>query len=189
MTCPMPEITPEMIRWWFWWHPLKPERYRVWYPGEHFTIHYPKKQAAYFEQPERPPFQDNTQYPQERIGGIRMPLRIDFVSPEEFGFSLEEMRENHIPVIVCGHVGALGGLVWYTEMAHIYRQTEDGLYLISRFWLGRTMKPWLRKKIVTDGMAKGMAEHCCVEYRNLWEILPVLYRKYGGHPISGKEKK
>lgn len=31
----------------------------IWYPGEHFTIHYPQKQAAYFEQPERPPFQDN----------------------------------------------------------------------------------------------------------------------------------
>lgn len=51
------------------------------------------------------------------------------------------------------------------------------------------MKPWLRKKIVTDGMAKGMAEHCCIEYRNLQEILPVLYGKYGRHPISGKERK
>lgn len=92
MTCPMPEITSEMIQWWFWWHPH---------------------------------------------GGIRMPLRIDFVSPEEFGFSLEEMRRNHIPVIVCGHVGVLGGLVWYTEMAHIYRQRTVCSSLAVSGWAGR----------------------------------------------------
>lgn len=181
MICPMPGITPEMIRWWFWWHPLKSERYQVWYPGDHCSIHYSKKQAKYFGQSECPEFQDNTQYPNERIGGVRMPLRIDFVKPEEFGFSQEEMSKNDIPLIVCGHVGAFNGLIWHTEMAHIYKQTEDGLFLISRFWLGRTMNPLLRKRIITDKMAKGMAEHCCIEYRNLWEILPILYDQYGKH--------
>ncbi|MDE5995689.1 MAG: hypothetical protein K2G56_02095 [Eubacterium sp.] len=33
----------------------------------------------------------------------------------------------------------------------------------------------LRKIILTDETAKGMAEHCCIEYRNLVEILPRLY--------------
>jgi hypothetical protein len=51
--------------------------------------------------------------------------------------------------------------------------------MISRFWLGKTMKSsLLRKIIITEDMAKGMAEHCCVEYRNLHEILPILYEKY-----------
>lgn len=181
MTCPMPGITPEMIRWWFWWHPLKTERYQVWYPGEHLSIHYSEKQAKYFEQSDCPEFQNNTQYPKEYIGGIRMPLRIDFVKPEEFGFSQKEMRDNNIPMIVCGYVGVFNGLIWHTEMAHIYKQTDGGLFLISRFWLGRTMNPLLRKFIITDKMAKGMAEHCCIEYRNLWEILPVLYNQYGKH--------
>ena len=105
-----------------------------------------------------------------------MPLRIDFVTPEEFGFSKPVMEENNIPLIVCGHVGAFKGLIWHTEMAHIFKQTEDGLFMISRFWLGKTMKnPLLRKLIMTDDMARGMAEHCCIEYRNLYEILPELY--------------
>lgn len=180
MYCPMPGITPEMIEWWFWWHPKKDERYQVWFPGSHFKNRYSRKQATYFESNQRPAFQNNTQYPTEKIGGIRMPLRIDFVTPEEFGFSKEIMLKNNIPLIVCGHVGAFGGLIWHTEMAHIFKRTEEGLFMISRFWLGKTMKNSLFKKlIVTDDTARGMAEHCCIEYRNLHEILPELYKEFG----------
>lgn len=179
MTCPMPEIATNMIEWWFWWHAQDSLRYQVWYPGEHISIKYHKKDRAFFEQPKVPAFVSNTQYPVEKIGGMKMPLRIDFVTPEEFGFSTRLMQENHISKIVCGHVGAFNNLVKHTEMAHIFKQTENGLYMISRFWLGKTMKSkLLRKFIITEKMAKGMAEHCCVEYRNLCEILPSLYDEY-----------
>ena len=178
MICPMPNITPEMIEWWFWWHPQADERYQVWFPNEHYGISYGKRNSDYFRQNTRPEFQNNTQYPTERIGDMKMPLRIDFVSPEEFGFSREIMEQNHIPLIVCGHVGAFKGLIRHTEMAHIFKKTDDGLLLISRFWIGQTLKnPLLRKLILTDKTAGGMAEHCCIEYRNLVEILPVLYAK------------
>ena len=115
----------------------------------------------------------------ERIGGVRLPLRIDFVSPKDFGFSEQALEDNQIPMIVCGHVSAIRGLVPHTEMVHIFRQTGEGLLLISRFWIGKTLKnPLLRKVILTEETARGMAEHCCVEYRNLAEILPELYKKY-----------
>ena len=179
MICPMPEITAEMIDWWFWWHPQANERYQVWFPGEHFGIGYSKKHKEYFNQTSCPVFQNNIQYPLEKIGAAILPLRIDFVTPEEFGFSRQIMNENNIQRIVCGHVGAFDNLVKHTEMAHIFKQTENGLFMISRFWLGKTMKKTLlRKLIITEDMAKGMAEHCCVEYRNLCEILPSLYAKY-----------
>ncbi len=176
MVCPMPGITAEMIDWWFWWHAQDKLRYQVWFPGEHSGISYRKKDRQYFEQPTVPSFQANTHYPVERIGGLKMPLRIDFVTEEDFGFSKQAMQENGISRIVCGHVSACYGLVKHTEMAHIFKQTEDGLFMISRFWLGKTMKnPLLRKLIITEDMAKGMAEHCCIEYRNLQEILPLLF--------------
>lgn len=179
IVCPMKGITPEMIEWWFWWHAQDSLRYRVWYPGEHVSIKYHKKNKAYFEQLTFPPFAANTHYPVERIGGMKMPLRIDFVTSEDFGFSRSVMNDNHIPLIVCGHVSAFNGLINHTEMAHIFKETEDGLYMISRFWLGKTMKSkLLRKLIITEKMARGMAVHCCFEYRNLCEILPVLYDEY-----------
>lgn len=185
MTCPMPNIDPCMIAWWFWWHPQADERYRVWFPHEHYGVSYAKKDRAYFNQKTLPAFQANTQFPTERIGKIVMPLRIDFVSAPSFGFSEEKMKDNNIPLIVCGHVSALRGLVRHTEMAHIFKQTEDGLLLISRFWIGKTLRnPLLRKLILTDRTAEGMAAHCCIEYRNLAEILPILYEKAEGGKIN-----
>ena len=179
MVCPMPNITVDMIEWWFWWHTQDSLRYQIWYPGDHISIKYHKKDREFFEQSSVPKFKPNTQCPVERIGGMKMPLRIDFVTPEEFGFSRKLMEDNNIPKIVCGHVGAFNNLVKHTEMAHIFKQTEDGLFMISRFWLGNTMKSrLLRKLIITDDMARGMAEHCCIEYRNLCEILPMLYAEY-----------
>ena len=181
MICPMPDITAEMIEWWFWWHTQDSLRYQVWFPKEHISIKYHKKDKDFFEQSVLPDFKPNSQLPVERIGGMKMPLRIDFVTPEEFGFLRKTMEENNIPKIVCGHVSTFNGLVKHTEMAHIYKQTEDGLFLISRFWLGKTMKsPLLRKLVITENMARGMAEHCYIEYRNLCEILPVLYAEKHG---------
>lgn len=176
MYCPMPGITADMIKWWFWWHPQESQRYQVWYPGEHDSISYQKKDQEYFCAKVCPDFRPNSQYPVERIGKMRMPLRIDFVEPESFGFSERQMRENNISLIICGHVAAYKGLIKHTEMAHIFKQTDDGLFMISRFWIGQTLKnPLLREFVLTDDTAKGMAEHCCVEYRNLAEILPELY--------------
>lgn len=178
MTCPMKGITPEMIQWWFWWHPQKSERYKAWFPGEHYAVSYAKKDKAYFNKSSLPRFQENSQFPVERIGKIVMPLRIDFKTPENFGFSREEMEKNNIPLIVCGDVSAVGGLVRHTKMAHIFKLTDDGLVLISRFWLGKTLKnPLLRKIILNDDTARGMAEHCYVEYRNLVYVLKELYGK------------
>ena len=73
-----------------------------------------------------------------------------FVTPEEFGFSNELMAENNIPLIVCGHVG-LKGFVKHTEMAHIFKQTEDGLFMFSRFWMGEILKSRLVWKPTVKG--------------------------------------
>ena len=179
MTCPMPDVTPEMLDWWFWWHAQKSERYRVWFPGEHFAISHAKKDNAYFASPSLPPFQANTHDPVEKIGKLVLPLRIDFLSPEDFGFSRDVMDENGVARIVCGHVGAMYGLVKHTEMAHILKKTDNGYVLISRFWLGHTLKnPVIRKAMLPADTAKGMAAHCCLEYRRLAQILPVLYEAY-----------
>ncbi len=177
MTCPMPGITTDMINWWFWWHPQADERYKAWFPGEHFAVSYAKKDKSYFQQEKMPAFSPNSQFPVERIGGRRLPLRIDFVSPEDFGFDKKTMDDNSFPLIVCGHVGAFRGLVFHTEMAHIFRQDEDGLFLVSRFWIGQLAEnPVVRKFVLTEETAKGMTEHCYQEYRNLAKMLPDLYK-------------
>ena len=35
---PMPDVTWEMLYWWFAWHPLDPLRYAIWDPEEHYDV-------------------------------------------------------------------------------------------------------------------------------------------------------
>jgi len=35
---PMPDVTPEMLYWWFGWHGLEPLRYAIWDPDDHFNV-------------------------------------------------------------------------------------------------------------------------------------------------------
>lgn len=172
-------ITAEMVQWWFWWHPLATERYILWYPGEHFGISYPKEEESYFNQKKFPGFQPNVQYPIERIGGKKMPLSLEFMTPEDFGYDKKLMEENNVATIVCAHVGAFKDHVPHTEMSHVCFQKEDGLLMVNRFWIGQRAKnPMIRKMILTDETAKGMGEHCYVEYHNFANKIPQLYAEY-----------
>lgn len=191
MYCPMPGVTAEMIEWWFWWHPQERARYRLWFPGEHFDISYAAKDKKYFSSAAFPGFQENTQYPVERVGKDKAPLSIEFVKPERFGFDRQSMDENGVAAIVCGHVGILKGLVPHTEMAHIFFRTDCGLFLVSRFWMGTSCRSkLLRRKVASEASARGMAEHCCIEYRNLARKLPSLYEQFAvmEDNRNGKEK-
>lgn len=178
MYTPMPDVTKEMIAWWFWWHPQASERYKAWFPSEHTKASYAKKDKQYFSSPTPPPFQNNTQYPVERVGTLLAPLSIDFVDPVEFGFD-KQLVDSSTEIIVCGHVGAFRGLIPNTEMAHIFFKSDNGLLLVSRFWLGKNVKStFLKKALLTQNQALGMAEHCCIEYRNLAQRLPDMYNRW-----------
>lgn len=187
MYCPMPGVTKEMIEWWFWWHPQASERYQRWFPGQHISISTAKKDKDYFSAPSLPPFQPNTQYPVEMVGKLKMPLRIDFVTPESFGFSPEAMKDSSAAIIVNGHVGALKGAFFHTEMAHIFFQEDGGLLLVTRFWMGKLLKNGvIRKALLNDETAKCMTEHCMNEYRNLRDLLPGLYSAYGSEAAKAQ---
>lgn len=179
MEVKMPGVTKEMVDWWFWWHPMKKERYMLWYPGEHMNISYAPENEKYFNQKVQPPFEPNINYPIERIGGMVMPLSISFVTPEQFGYDKKLMKESSVATIICGHVGAFKDRIPHTEMSHIYFQEPDGLRLNGHFWIGaRCKNPLLRKIMCTSKNAKGMAEHCYVEYTNLARKIPLLYAEY-----------
>jgi hypothetical protein len=36
---PMPNVTSEMVEWWYTWNPRDPIRYQIWFPGAHDWTH------------------------------------------------------------------------------------------------------------------------------------------------------
>jgi hypothetical protein len=193
MRSEMPNVTKEMINWWFWWHVQEPLRYKIWLPREHFDNGYSPKNEDYFKSSYKE-FQPNIQYPVERIGESTSKLSIEFVTPEQFGFDEQLFEQNDIETIVCGYVGLMKGKLQHTEMAHIFKKAGNGLSIISRFWMGEKIHftnkdadsipnkilglKILQNKVINRKRAREMAEHCNREYRNLAIILPDLYERY-----------
>ena len=90
--CPMPAVTPDMLRWWYWWYPKDDQRYKAWYPESHESVGYRESDRDYFERSVRPSFRDNELHVVHRVGKDRMPLAVKYVKPEEFAFDTKALR-------------------------------------------------------------------------------------------------
>jgi len=188
---PMPDLTAEMVEWWFDWHPRRRDRYRVWHPVAHYD-----NGIVPAEPPGHKPFWGSVNFPNEDVGDGPISVRIDFKSPREFGFADDYLEDPSVGTIVCGRVG--DRWLTHTDMAHVYLRDGDGLRLRSRFWIGERIRPRLpgpasvaegrigsllsrslvRGPAIPDGVGPGLARHCAEEYANLNSILPGLFDRF-----------
>jgi hypothetical protein len=184
---PMPGVTREMIDWWFDWHPHDPMRYRIWFPEAHFDISFEPARTAGSKS-----FRGTIHRPVEDIGVGKSRLRIEFVEPEDFGFLGGDPPGV---TIVCGFAGDDKRKVRHTRMCHYVRDTDDGVEMRSRFWIGTPMtlysdsavagpinkilgSSFVRSQAVPKNSAESLAHHCAQEYANLAAILPEHHEQY-----------
>lgn len=194
---PMPNVTGEMIDWWFWWHPLNSLRYKIWYPQAHFSTKLDVDQKEYINRkgPYRERYWNTTNYPVEDIGTGTDTLSITFIPPEEFGFDTSRFDKGGVETVVCAKVGSVGKkLTQLAKMCHFVRKSENGVEMRSRFWIGHKIqkkgmkedglintfinKPMIKKRLIPKGIGHAMAMHCAQEYSNLASILPDLFYNY-----------
>lgn len=173
----MPGVTKEMINWWFWWHAKDSRFYQVWYPGEHFATSVKEKASYEGAYPGYLPL-PTTQYPKESIGKLKGKLAINFVEPREFGIDSEVLEKSKIGTLLCANVGVMKGLIYHTKMLHLFREEENGVTIISRFWMGDTLPPFVGKHVVNKSSAEDMTIHCKIDYTRLGQILPQLYEAF-----------
>ena len=192
----MPKVSAEMIDWWFWWHPVEPLRYKIWYPEAHYST------SADFQGV----YNDDTLTHAERlhrsvhtvaedIGIGSREIIIDFMSPSDFGFDVSRFDEANVATIICARVGMLKQGVWTTEICHLVRRTSEGVEMRSRFWIGYELKrmntsensfvnkvisqAFLKRRLLPKDIGKHLMYHCIQEYHNLASFLPQLYREEG----------
>lgn len=194
----MPKVTGTMLDWWFWWHPIHSLRYKIWYPEAHFGTALDVDMETYARRkgPYDKRYWNTTNYPVEDIGIGRETLSIKFVPPEEFGFDGSRFAEANVATAVCGVVGSVSKRVkQHTVMCHFVRNTERGVEMRSRFWIGQKIlvsgfsersivtriinTRTTRKLFIPQRVGQVMAMHCAQEYNNLARILPDLYETYG----------
>lgn len=154
-----PGCTADMIEWWFWWHSVEGERYALWYPYNHCDVKstYAKLAKSKFttevkkdsksgkaipilerdDLPHRQRWLGSTHTVTEFIGPILMSLRIEFKDPSYFGLGTwEDLKKAGYETAVCGILWDKMLPMKVGDMIHLWRKTDDGLELKSRYYLG-----------------------------------------------------
>ena len=185
----MPQVTGEMVDWWFDWHPRDPARYRAWHPKAHFdnSLEPPKRAGA-------KPHWGAVHHPVEDVGAGVVHARIAFHPPSEMGMSSDALDHPDVATIVCGYAGDDRRRVRHTPMFHVFGRRGEGVVLRSRFWLGAALRPYgpagpigelllnnrlTRRVALPDDLPRALATHCAEEYANLAVLLPELHARFG----------
>lgn len=202
----MPDVSGEMVDWWFDWHPRDPLRYRIWHPLAHRDNSLDGAPRARGKA-----HWGTVHHPVEDVGTGMVKARIEFKAPTEMGMSSDALDHPPVATIVCGYAGDDRLRVRHSPMYHVFlRESEGqgepedndvgegrkGVVLRSRFWLGAALRPYgplgglgesllnrpaVRRRALSRDLPRALARHCAEEYANLGAILPELYGRYGPH--------
>lgn len=162
----MPNVTPEMLDWWFAWHPLESLRYKIWNKNVHYGISISDDDREKLTSSVIPWKEKNwnvTHHVIEDIGLGKNEIKIHFVSPAEFGFDMTNFREPLVSTAICSQGGG-------SRMVHCARKAYAGIELRTRFWFAPEMN-------VPVEMLKGLNLHAVEEYSHLAQILPMIYKE------------
>lgn len=169
---PFPGASPEMFDWWFWWHQVDSDRYRMWYPGAHIAVRarYPER----LSQPglsHRERYVGNDSFVTEYIGPRLERLRIRFRPQTEFSIPDAETA-------ICAWVSLSRLPVRFARMVHRVREVEGGCELHSRFEIGVGLPRLLRWLALPRNVGEDLYEHCRTEYARLATMLPELFQEH-----------
>ncbi len=181
MNTPMPGVTSEMINWWFAWHGLEGLRYKIWDPDDHYDIYVREEDLEHRLDMSLNTRQRNwgtTDIVNEDIGTGALPLGISFMSPEDFGYNMDEFRAPNVLTAINANCKLVEPNIPIVCFSHVAREIPGGLELRSRFWLGWNVvdkKPVQVSNQVPLELVAGLARHCPKEYSNLAALLPKVY--------------
>ena len=190
----MPRVTAKMIDWWFGWHYMEPQRYKLWHPRAHVLNKAINMIGDDPNIPDREKYLRNPNYVTEYVGGDSLNLVITFSEASEF-FDTSRFQEATVGTAVCGVVGFQNPPLAFGILIHLIRETDDGCEMRSRFWLGRleirglpttgflnrmASSKFVARHVVSTKLGRDMLVHCGMEMNHLASSLPNLYADY--HP-------
>ena len=169
-----------MFEWWFRFAP-DTRQYAWWHPIDHVSSEWAETSPTTHV--------GSTHIVEEKLGGDEVhALQIGFRDPTET-FSeaaLSRAREDGVVSgLVCAHIGLgadpprdelrrpIGG-----RLVHLCRDTEWGMVLRTRFWLGAGIpgSPDEIAAAIPDSLGLGLMQHAYTEFRYLADLLPSLYK-------------
>ncbi|CAO1629425.1 unnamed protein product [Parajaminaea phylloscopi] len=194
-----PNVTADMITWWFWWHSKESTRYSLWNPFAH------KSAASSYADKFDDPKLNNTEklvgsihHITEIIGDQELVIDIHWKRPSYFGLDESKFADAGVVAAVTGEIFiGTNSPLKAVDMIHLWYKTESGLDLRSRYFLADNIRldvPVLGKLIPIDTLANlfgikqfvvgrklanGLFIHDQQEMTHLASILPDVYKAFG----------
>ncbi len=186
----MKDVTLQMLDWWFNWHPLHDLRYAIWCPVGHNGIS-AKDPKAHLDSSGvdlKIRNYNKTHYPDEgfNLEGHEI-VGIHFKDPKDMGLNI---KNTHVYVAnVTRKIGFYELPI--TTFIHVAREVDGGVEFRSRYYPRvyinkrhefKKCKLKLPNSLV-ETLARNNCLHSLIEYNNLGEILPSLYKEQNGQII------
>lgn len=189
----MPEVTGDMLYWWFAWHGLEALRYAIWDNEDHFDVHVEtdemRKRILSDSVPMEEKLYDVTHFVTEAMGGPASKIKIEFHNPKDLGYDMGKVGMDACQFLIAatGFITA-GEVTIPSLMTHMARKskTGKGVEFRSRFWIGWYYQDAQPVKLLPDSVripkevAMGLFGHSIKEYRHLAKILPDVYKEEKG---------
>ena len=185
-----PGTTGEMIDWWFGWHGIETERYKLWHPQAHLFSRMRYERATVPGSSDREKYIGNTSYVDEYVGSGIFRLAIAFLEPRELGLDQDSFKDAGVSTAICARVGFSDKPVDSGYLIHLIRETPSGSEMRSRFWMGHAhvrglpsgnpldrilATPFMRKQMMPGNLARDLLIHCAEEMNHLASFLPALF--------------
>ena len=196
---PVPDLTGEMMDWWFAWHNLDPLRYALWNPEDHYDVSVSEEDRAHIL--------DESLTVRERGWGITSnivesmngeepsPGALDFTEPGTVGLSNELIGTPKCQaILVANSAQKIGPLEYPVFMCEFLRENDEGENeWVVTAWMGHGVKdgrdvtfkqpkPLLKK--MAAGMPSMFIAHNHKEMAHLNKILPALYAEQKDRPFD-----
>ncbi len=190
----MPDVTTEMIDWWFNWHPLAGLRYAIWCPVAHKSISALTPEAHLDSSGVDLQMRNigKTHYPVEgfNLKGSQK-LEIAFKSARQMGLDEKMFKSGSMSTFAAATVKNVRPPMPINIFFHAVREIDGGVEYRSRYWLTYTMdrkgnivkSGYPLPKAIVSPMSRNNCIHSLMEYNHLASILPSLYKEMGGKII------
>ncbi len=187
-----PGTTGEMIDWWFGWHGIETERYKLWHPQAHLFSQTRYQRTELAGLTDRQKYIGNTAYVDEYVGPEVFRLAISFRHPRELGLDQEAFKDAGVSTAICARVGFSDRPIDSGYLIHLMRDTANGCEMRSRFWMGelhlRSLpernpvdrlldSSLIRRRVIPNRLGRDLLIHCAEEMNHLASFLPNLFEQ------------
>jgi hypothetical protein len=183
---PMPDVTADMLYWWFAWHPLEPLRYAIWDPEDHFDVQIDEEGRKRSLDPAIPIPEKNwgaTHVVQESLApGQPDQITIEFTEPAKMGFDTSKVGTEGCEFLVCAN-GTMGSMKIPSVMIEFAKKVDGIMTFSARFYIGYRIIDGVAKYMLPpevqlpEEVAMALLGHNIKEFTHLGKVLPLVYEE------------